>query len=468
MFGSSPRVRGKPSTFNDSGGVSRLIPARAGKTTAQSGKDAKERAHPRACGENCRGGSKTGRRGGSSPRVRGKQRRGAGGAAHPVAHPRACGENEPGLDLADPASGSSPRVRGKRRARSRSSRCTRLIPARAGKTTMMATIRTRRPAHPRACGENLRLVGDTHQRRGSSPRVRGKRRNSAGLQHSPGLIPARAGKTVFRPRLNGLRAGSSPRVRGKLMSFHLSPSKRRLIPARAGKTRVDDEEAGAWTAHPRACGENAHAIHTLKARDGSSPRVRGKPRPASRGGRRKRLIPARAGKTPRSTTISCPAAAHPRACGENCRRCARTRRGPGSSPRVRGKLGHILGGRIERGLIPARAGKTSPPSGTCRRRRAHPRACGENRVMLRELSIAMGSSPRVRGKPHPPARGRAPPGLIPARAGKTAPRARSQRAPTAHPRACGENLMSHQSVGARPGSSPRVRGKHEVKYLTRN
>ena len=362
MFGSSPRVRGKPSTFNDSGGVSRLIPARAGKTTAQSGKDAKERAHPRACGENCRGGSKTGRRGGSSPRVRGKQRRGAGGAAHPVAHPRACGENEPGLDLADPASGSSPRVRGKRRARSRSSRCTRLIPARAGKTTMMATIRTRRPAHPRACGENLRLVGDTHQRRGSSPRVRGKRRNSAGLQHSPGLIPARAGKTVFRPRLNGLRAGSSPRVRGKLMSFHLSPSKRRLIPARAGKTRVDDEEAGAWTAHPRACGENGILAGLGGVERGSSPRVRGKRRMQGSRQGSLRLIPARAGKTRRRSQGPGGRRAHPRACGENGTPLTPDQARQGSSPRVRGKPRGGARASLSPRLIPARAGKTSGPS----------------------------------------------------------------------------------------------------------
>ena len=94
----------------------------------------------------------------------------------------------------------------------------------------------------------------------------------------------------------------------------------------------------------------------------------------------------------------------------------------GSSPRVRGKLGHILGGRIERGLIPARAGKTMRIFTAIGLVRAHPRACGENLIGLGADLAATGSSPRVRGKRGLVRIAHGVDRLIPARAGKTCKR----------------------------------------------
>ena len=68
------------------------------------------------------------------------------------------------------------------------------------------------------CGENARQTRDFAAQWGSSPRVRGKQRVSAGAVGVVGLIPACAGKTPWP--LPGL---SWPR------------------------------------AHPRVCGENSHA-----------------------------------------------------------------------------------------------------------------------------------------------------------------------------------------------------------------
>ncbi|EFW09822.1 hypothetical protein HMPREF9005_1181 [Actinomyces sp. oral taxon 178 str. F0338] len=70
----------------------------------------------------------------------------------------------------------------------------------------------------------------------------------------------------------------------------------------------------------------------------------------------------------------------------------------GSSPRVRGK--HLGGGALdaERGLIPARAGKTTWTARGGRGTTAHPRACGENARAVRRCAQRWGSSPRVRGK----------------------------------------------------------------------
>ena len=92
---------------------------------------------------------------------------------------------------------------------------------------------------------------------------------------------------------------------------------------------------------------------------------------------------------------------------------------PGSSPRVRGKRGRAVGVDPARRLIPARAGKTPVLMASAASDRAHPRACGENGSHLLEGPSGAGSSPRVRGKRGLVQVRHGPPGLIPARAGKT-------------------------------------------------
>ena len=233
--------------------------------------------------------------------------------------------------------------------------------------------------------------------------------------------------------------GSSPRVRGKPHGRPSGPPRRGLIPARAGKTMFALVSAAKSTAHPRACGENQPEDGAEITLGGSSPRVRGKLEGPRRRGAETGLIPARAGKTPARPRRSRPSRAHPRACGENENSCASTHWASGSSPRVRGKLGPRCGSRRRPRLIPARAGKTSssPPaqSGTW----AHPRACGENGLGELLERAADGSSPRVRGKPRRSCCSMDNGGLIPARAGKTCSTRRRRRRRRAHPRACGEN-----------------------------
>ena len=113
----------------------------------------------------------------------------------------------------------------------------------------------------------------------------------------------------------------------------------------------------------------------------------------------------------------------------------------GSSPRVRGKQS-INGSKAHaRRLIPACAGKTLIQAAVTFNRPAHPRVCGENEVERTSVTTALGSSPRVRGKP---AACRGNPlhrGLIPACAGKTTLSIAGRRLTGAHPRVCGENLV---------------------------
>ena len=316
-----------------------------------------------------------------------------------AAHPRACGENDNPRTGNWKNLGSSPRVRGKLVVAYRAQAHRGLIPARAGKTWNAATSASHTGAHPRACGENL------------------------------------TGKTAEADA-----AGSSPRVRGKLGGGLAGRLGLGLIPARAGKTLASTQSRSPGPAHPRACGENMSNVPDPEFMPGSSPRVRGKhPRIPDHGGTG-RLIPARAGKTQQWPSTSAPSRAHPRACGENALSSSVGAPVSGSSPRVRGKRGGDGEDAGLRGLIPARAGKTSARPRPTPPARAHPRACGENFGELDADTAAPGSSPRVRGKRSRQGRRRRFLGLIPARAGKTTACSWTSATPT--------------------GSSPRVRGKH--------
>ena len=355
--GSSPRVRGKPLPVAQGPPRGGLIPACAGKTRGAGLQVQDGPAHPRVCGENALRMPRKRAKGGSSPRVRGKRRtrvpEGERGRLIPAcagktaatseracsvtAHPRVCGENLTidGVDYW--ADGSSPRVRGKHHRQSRRREHQRLIPACAGKTSGPRAAKPPPRAHPRVCGENRNDSTQSATTRGSSPRVRGKRRHRWRDPCHWRLIPACAGKTARRrwarsaggahPRVCGenpprLRCptparGSSPRVRGKRIQPDGLPGPLRLIPACAGKTRTITKPTFGTTAHPRVCGENQPEDGAEITLGGSSPRVRGKPVGAAPRRRPPRLIPACAGKTLLVGCGTLAAAAHPRVCGEN-------------------------------------------------------------------------------------------------------------------------------------------------------
>ena len=357
--------------------LDRLIPAHAGKTNARSSASQRCWAHPRACGENGNCKWLPFRKWGSSPRMRGKLLWVGGpltlwglipahaGKTRPrdvfglirEAHPRACGENVLSILQGSFSTGSSPRMRGKLTGGVRTADQIRLIPAHAGKTEQGEGGLTAVPAHPRACGENV------------------------------------------RPLLRGYRIwGSSPRMRGKLPCIAEKVFNRGLIPAHAGKTSHATRTCIGAGAHPRACGENWLAPNGGDHVVGSSPRMRGKHYRIPQHTSHVRLIPAHAGKTPVACSVSLSPWAHPRACGENV--CPSWFLWPwlGSSPRMRGKLlSPVLCSRLA-GLIPAHAGKTHKTQLQRAFPRAHPRACGENVLATVQSTTLRGSSPRMRGK----------------------------------------------------------------------
>ena len=131
-------------------------------------------------------------------------------------------------------------------------------------------------------------------------------------------------------------------------------------------------------AHPRVCGENSGKTHLILPKQGSSPRVRGKPQTGKLDAVLHGLIPACAGKTARVIVSVMGFGAHPRVCGENGIRCLEHLGCEGSSPRVRGKPNGAQKVLDVSRLIPACAGKTNSPVNLPSHLPAHPRVCGEN------------------------------------------------------------------------------------------
>ena len=156
-------------------------------------------------------------------------------------------------------------------------------------------------------------------------------------------------------------------------------------------------------------------------------------------------------------------------CGENLLRPFHSAPAMGSSPRVRGKPRVPVSDSLSCGLIPACAGKTRIEANRCIGNRAHPRVCGENFAgSITDVSLE-GSSPRVRGKLLGHASPETTLGLIPACAGKTYVDIVGVVGYRAHPRVCGENSPTGILASQTTGSSPRVRGKrHQPRRHSRH
>ena len=110
------------------------------------------------------------------------------------------------------------------------------------------------------------------------------------------------------------------------------------------------------------------------------------------------------------------------------------------------------------GLIPAGAGNIAAACFTAAFLGAHPRGCGEHVVSGWQVCRSLGSSPRVRGTCTFTAHYDSVGGLIPAGAGNILSVSSSKRAGGAHPRGCGEHRTTVTTGLRRMGSSPRVRG----------
>ena len=254
------------------------------------------------------------------------------------------------------AVGSSPLVRGARYRREGGAIHCGIIPARAGSTGRSGHPLPWRRDHPRSCGEHDRIREKYGSRTGSSPLVRGARRQTCRGSSDGRIIPARAGSTAWNaqvcpavrdhPRSCGehcelgegycLIKGSSPLVRGALSANLSSLWPSRIIPARAGSTGSCRVTKYRTQDHPRSCGEHISFSVWISGTAGSSPLVRGAPvgRKAELG--EAGIIPARAGSTAMLRRSGSTMKDHPRSCGEHSSPNSNIFELKGSSPLVRG------------------------------------------------------------------------------------------------------------------------------------
>ena len=295
--------------------------------------------------------------------------------------------------------GSSPHTRGAPRHLHLRRQASRIIPAYAGSTDAGVEVLGGTQDHPRIRGEHTRTGRGPSWRPGSSPHTRGALGLAARRVAAGGIIPAYAGSTRRRHRIQ-IGHWDHPRIRGE---HGRCPSESgrsaRIIPAYAGSTLRDRRGARNVGDHPRIRGEHDETYRKELNQTGSSPHTRGALACGQGISNRTGIIPAYAGSTVVLTLV--------------------VSRDHGSSPHTRGALCLSISSRSGPRIIPAYAGST--PSGTTRRAisRDHPRIRGEHAQRHDPKGVFTGSSPHTRG-----ARGGVlvhlpDAGIIPAYAGST-------------------------------------------------
>ena len=171
--------------------------------------------------------------------------------------------------------------------------------------------------------------------------------------------------------------------------------------------------------HPRSRGVYACERDGMILACGSSPLARGLPEPLGRTRYPGRIIPARAGFTAGSRGNHEGARDHPRSRGVYRALAGEPAKASGSSPLARGLHRDEPWENLDARIIPARAGFTPRSSEERPRREDHPRSRG---VYLKASYVengVAGSSPLARGLQHLDLDPRRDLGIIPARAGFT-------------------------------------------------
>ena len=206
-----------------------------------------------------------------------------------------CGEHRSIVGIGVACQGSSPHVRGARRPRQPGIRPNGIIPACAGSTQVRLRRRPWTEDHPRMCGEHRSGFNALFFLTGSSPHVRGARKDSPLRRCHSGIIPACAGSTLTlavsrsrardHPRmcgehtshgvLNGYTGGSSPHVRGALTQLLSNTLWTGIIPACAGSTRLTCKALWTPRDHPRMCGEHLRCVAVYAVRLGIIPACAG-------------------------------------------------------------------------------------------------------------------------------------------------------------------------------------------------
>ena len=235
---------------------------------------------------------------------------------------------------------------------------------------------------------------------------------------------------------------------------------RRIIPACAGSTTRTTSRAWQGRDHPLMRGEHRVKKQGGKPEKGSSPHARGALQRENVVEKQLGIIPACAGSTMTLGTPMVGVGDHPRMRGEHTACTAPSLTRGGSSPHARGALCPLCGWGTLPGIIPACAGSTSCRATTTSRRRDHPRMRGEHGIKSSLISSPTGSSPHARGARGRRRRGAKPKGIIPACAGSTYASSSHMAASRDHPRMRGEHREQALRQFNERGSSPHARGAH--------
>ena len=292
--------------------------------------------------------------------------------------------------------GSSPLARGLRPPPRQLRGHVRIIPARAGFTTISYVLCESLGDHPRSRGVYRRRVRASAQVVGSSPLARGLREPEPRIWFSAWIIPARAGFTLTpatsassprdHPRSRGVYhssasgghgvSGSSPLARGLQNQARNSTCPGGIIPARAGFTSEPGARDRLTPDHPRSRGVYRGRVSRGGGASGSSPLARGLLSMENRTAIERRIIPARAGFTPPGCTSPRTPTDHPRSRGVYIAALVMVVMVVGSSPLPRGLQMGSRRSAARRRIIPARGGFTAPSGRRSRWRRDHPRSRG--------------------------------------------------------------------------------------------
>ena len=342
--GSSPLARGLPGHEPGENPGVRIIPARAGFTDHIPCIQVRSGDHPRSRGVYGDDGEIRDVAYGSSPLARGLLDTALPGQApgriiparagfthssflgrlFATDHPRSRGVYVAYFQTKSGVWGSSPLARGLLEEIIRREGHGRIIPARAGFTTLFGTSLPPHRDHPRSRGVYGGSTSPSPAITGSSPLARGLRRHRPGRSQPGRIIPARAGFTgngfvvcqfvKDHPRSRGVywmhdgssnsEKGSSPLARGLPGPGGAGQFPVRIIPARAGFTLRSANFALETQDHPRSRGVYPDDLVIFASPEGSSPLARGLRRKSRHPRRIIRIIPARAGFTVNALLIS--------------------------------------------------------------------------------------------------------------------------------------------------------------------
>ena len=179
--------------------------------------------------------------------------------------------------------------------------------------------------------------------------------------------------------------------------------------------------------------------------------------------RKCRITPACAGNRHRARHIARSIRDHPRVCGEQLFRTAKTPCLPGSPPRVRGTAVSSSPTITAARITPACAGNSFHQSHKRGAVQDHPRVCGEQRALALAARRALGSPPRVRGTDRQVDGFQTWSRITPACAGNRSSRPLISSSRKDHPRVCGEQEFVRDCINPLSGSPPRVRGTAQFK-----